>query len=313
MRIGTARSLLAASAVAVAALLPAGPAGAQEPASRQGYGTDGYAPPGQGLPAYGASPPSAAQPYWAAGHGWIYPRYAYVVQPGYLPPGPGGPDQASSGAADSKSGVAFDMAVGTAFPLGMGPQLGVELPGRLLLSLELGWMPAAYGSAVVGIIETFGKENNILGRVVEDSLADSFVFRASGGWRPFPSAGFEIWLGYTTIVVSGAAPPDVVAGVIGGELHDRIEAELTDDLVVDAQLHNIHVALGWRFLAADDHLVIRAAVGYTQTLGSSSSVEIPQSSELQAEVDPVFSDDLDTILRHDVKLPVMSATVGYRF
>jgi hypothetical protein len=209
----------------------------------------------------------------------------------------------------------FDLAVGTAFPLGLGPQLSLELPARILLQGELGWMPAAYGSAVVGIMSSVGEQDALLGPVVEDALADSFVWRLSLGWRPFPSVGFEITAGYTGLAVSGDIPPQAIVDVITGFVdEDTVDlTQLTEDAHVSTTLHNFHVALGWRFLAVDDHLVIRASIGYTQTVGSSSSLEMSQFPEIASIVRPIFEERLDEIVRSDVKLPVLSLTIGYRF
>jgi hypothetical protein len=207
----------------------------------------------------------------------------------------------------------FDLAAGTQFPLGLGPQLTLEIPLRILFQAELAWMPAAYGSAINSFIEAFGKEGAIIGPVIEEALADSFVFRGSAGWRPFPKYGFEILGGYTLIKVSGEAPGEVVAGLVGGDLADTIEDNVTTPIAFDSTLHNFHVALGWRFLAIDDHLVIRANIGYTQTVGSSTSAQIADFPELEADINPVVDAELDRILTRDIKLPVLGLNAGYRF
>ena len=263
------------------------------PGYPQGYPQQGY--PQQGYPQQG------------------YPQQYYPQQPQLpqqqLPQQPPGADQGD----DEPSGFGFAMALGTDFPLGFGPQLTLEIPGRLFVQGTFAWMPAAYGSAIVGLIEAFGKDEALLGPVIEDALADSFVFRASLGWRPFPSAGFELFAGYTTISVSGTAPPQVIADIIEGDLAKEVKAELTEDTSVDAQLHNFHVGLGWRWLAFEDHLLIRIALGYTQTVDSSSSISVSQNPELETRLAPTFTDALHNILTNDVKLPVFRANVGYRF
>ncbi len=270
---------------------------------QQGYPQQGY--PQQGYPQQGY--PQQGYPQQG------YPQQYYPQQPQLpqqqLPQQPPGADQGD----DEPSGFGFAMALGTDFPLGFGPQLTLEIPGRLFVQGTFAWMPAAYGSAIVGLIEAFGKDEALLGPVIEDALADSFVFRASLGWRPFPSAGFELFAGYTTISVSGTAPPQVIADIIEGDLAKEVKAELTEDTSVDAQLHNFHVGLGWRWLAFEDHLLIRIALGYTQTVDSSSSISVSQNPELETRLAPTFTDALHNILTNDVKLPVFRANVGYRF
>ena len=235
------------------------------------------------------------------GPGYGYPQYPAEPYPQQQPP----IDVPPEDAADEGSGVAFDIAAGTSFPLGLGPMLSLEVPGRILLQTEIGWMPPAYGSAIVGIISSVN-ETAFLTKVVEDALADSFVFRIGAGWRPFPSAGFEITGGYTMISTGADIDPVIVGDVVDGDLERRIVALVTEKVPVTATMHNFHVALGWRFLAADDHLVIRTNLGYTQTLAASSSVELPEvptDPELQGELEPRFQSAIDELLSSDVKLP----------
>jgi hypothetical protein len=73
------------------------------------------------------------------------------------------------------------------------------------------------------------------------------------------------------------------------------------------------VAWGWGFLAANDHLVIRTALGYTQTLAADASADLPAHPELQQRLEPRFDAEADELLSKDVKLPIISATLGYRF
>lgn len=207
----------------------------------------------------------------------------------------------------------FDLAAGTVFPLGLGPEATLEIPGRVLFQLDLAWMPGAYGKAISGFIGAIGEDDAVIRPVVEDALSNSFVVRGSVGWRPFPSHGFELYLGYTGITVRGDVPAAAVADIIGGDLEDELEATVAGDVGVSSQLHNIHVAVGWRFLALQDHMVIRASLGYTQTLGSKSSVDIPDHDDLDARIDPVLDEELDAIVKSDVKLPLIALNIGYRF
>ncbi|HZO17194.1 MAG TPA: hypothetical protein VFB62_28145 [Polyangiaceae bacterium] len=238
------------------------------------------------------------------------PRYAvanFGTQPyRYVPSTPDEPQE------PERKPPFFDLAAGTQFPLGLGPQLTLEVPFRILLQAELAWMPSAYGSAINAMISAFGAEGAVVGPVIEDALADSFVFRASGGWRPFPKHGFEIFAGYTLIKVSGEAPADIVAS-IADDFEDEIEDTVFDPVAFDSTLHNFHIALGWRWLVFSDHLVIRANLGYTQTVGSASSIELPDHPDLEGRLNPVVDEELNRILTRDIKLPVIGLNAGYRF
>ena len=214
---------------------------------------------------------------------------------------------------DEGSGFAFDLLAGTQFPLGFGPQLGLEIPGRILLQAELAWMPGFYSSAIVGMIESFGDEDALLGDVADDALSNSFVFRIGAGWRPFPSAGFEVLGGYTTVATSGDAGANVVGRVIGGDLGRAIRDEVTGKVGMKSQLHNFHITVGWRWLLVDDHMVIRAQLGYTQTVAASSSLDLPGNAELESQIQPIFDRKVGELLTSDVKLPVIGVMAGYRF
>jgi hypothetical protein len=277
----------------------------QQPYGQQPYGQQPYGQQPYGQQPYGQQPYGQPQGYAQRPQARVHPGYS--GNPAYAPPYQ--PDATE----EEESGFAFDLAAGTQFPLGFGPQLGLEIPGRILLQAELGWMPGFYGSAIVGMIEAFGDEDALLGDVARDALSNSFVFRLSGGWRPFPSAGFEILAGYTTIGTSGTASPDVVARVVDGEVARVLRNEVEDDLDIGAQMHNFHIALGWRWLAVDDHMVIRAQLGYTQTVGASASVELPEDQELENRLQPIFDRKVSELLTSDVKLPVLGLMMGYRF
>jgi hypothetical protein len=198
-------------------------------------------------------------------------------------------------------------------PLSLGGQGTLELPGRLLLQLDLGWMPPAYGSAINGLVQAVGGYDAAIGQIVDAALEDALVVRVSGGWRPFPSAGFEITGGYTHVSLSGSVSPEAVADVVGGDFASQVAAELlTSDIDLSSQLHNFHVALGWRWVAWD-HLVIRANLGYTQTVGSSTSVDTPDSKEAVAIANPVVDREMGKVYETYVKLPVVGLSGGYRF
>jgi hypothetical protein len=207
----------------------------------------------------------------------------------------------------------LDVALGTLFPLSLGPQITVELPGRLLLQSDIGWMPPAYGSLVNGMVRRFGAYEPALESLVSGALEDALVFRATGGWRPFPSAGFELFGGYTLIDLHGSAVPADVATVVAGDFATAAaESRLGDRVELDSTLHSFHVGLGWRWVAFD-HLVIRANLAYMQTVASSSSVEMPDAPELAEEATEVVDERLGEIYERYVKLPVVGLSAGYRF
>ena len=71
-------------------------------------------------------------------------------------------------------------------------------------------------------------------------------------------------------------------------------------------------AVGWRWVLVD-HLVIRANIGYLQTLGSSTTVESPDFPEAAALATPIADAELGKIYEDYVKLPTVGLSAGYRF
>jgi hypothetical protein len=207
----------------------------------------------------------------------------------------------------------FDLALATLFPLSLGPQLTVELPGRLLIQADVGWMPPAYGSLINRMVRGFGGHDAAYQALVDGALNDALVVRASGGWRPFPGAGFEVFGGYTLVDLNGAVEPAAVAAVVDGEFAAAVAAgTLGERIELDSTLHSFHVGLGWRWVVID-HLIIRANLSYMQTVSSSSRVTTPSEPALGERATPVVDETLDDIYQQYVKLPVIGLSGGYRF
>ncbi|MCA9623054.1 MAG: hypothetical protein KC731_28745, partial [Myxococcales bacterium] len=206
-----------------------------------------------------------------------------------------------------------DLALSAQAPLSLGAMAGLELPARLLVELEVGWMPPAFGSAIGGLVQSFGGFDSTIGQLVDEAFDDAVVVRASGGWRPFSSAGFFLFGGYTYVGLSGSITPAKIASVAGDSFASQVAAQvITQDVNVSSQLHNFHVGLGWRWVVWD-HLVIRASLAYMQTLGSSSSVETPQAPAVGNAATPIVDEELSAIYGTYVKLPVIGLAAGYRF
>jgi len=261
------------------------------------------------MPSAGARPvPPHPGVTYPPGHPWApQPTPGPASGPPLAPP-----DADTADDTEEPSPPFFDLALATHVPLSLGGAATLELPGRLLLQVDLGWMPRAYGSAINSLVSSFGAYDGGVAALVDAALEDAMVVRAGAGWRPFPSAGFEISGGYTYVALSGSVSPAELADVVAGTFASEIAQQLDQDISLESQLHNVHVALGWRWVAWD-HLVIRANLGYTQTLGSSSSVDIPDHREGEALANPVVDATLDDIYSQYVKLPVLSVGVGYRF
>ncbi len=234
--------------------------------------------------------------------------YTYPSYPQQQAPRPDVPHEA----AKKEKMVAFDAAVGTIFPLGLGPELSLELPGRILLQGDVMWMPGAYGNVISGIVQSAAGSDSLLAPIVKKTLSSSLSFRVHAGWRPFKDHGFELGGGYTGIKVSGNLTPQEIGDIVGGDIGARVPQELNEDVTLRSMMHNFHVTAGWRWVPAE-HFVIRAFLGYTQTLTSSTSVEIPGHADIQAQVQPVVDQEVNKVLKSDVKLPLLGLNLGVRF
>lgn len=118
--------------------------------------------------------------------------------------------------------------------------------------------------------------------------------------------------GYTSVRLSGTVTASDIATIAVGDFADEYADQLTDDVGLTSQLHNFHVAIGWRWVVVD-HLVIRASLGYTQTVSSSSSISVEQLPEAEAAANPLVDEELGAIYERYAKLPTLGISGGYRF
>jgi hypothetical protein len=219
--------------------------------------------------------------------------------------------------AEEPRGTRVDLGVATEFPISVGAYAGVELPGRLLLQLGAGVMPGAYVSAIDGFLTGVGAYDSTVSSFIKNALTDSFVLRASAGWRPFSGHGLELLGGYTLVTLGGsAAEGDIVNAVLAeAGSSQRVAAGSGPSVPLGATMHNVHVSLGWRWLLAEDHLAIRASVTYLQCLASSFHVGVPNASGSQMEA--TLNQDVNAYLQPYFskygKAPLLGLSAAYRF
>jgi hypothetical protein len=212
--------------------------------------------------------------------------------------------------------VHFDLGFGTELPISVGGVGTLELPGRLLLQLGLGFMPHGYAYAIDGILTSVGAYDQTVSALIRSALGNSFVLKASAGWRPFEGHGLEILGGYTLVTMGGTTTAsDVInAGLAESGSSQRVGSSMSQDLPLGATLHNVHVTLGWRWLMADDHLVVRASLSYVQCLASSMSVGLPAAQQaMEPSVNQALNASVGPYLTHYVKAPTLGLSMAYRF
>lgn len=233
------------------------------------------------------------------------------------PPAPAAPERdAPTPSTEPRRTIQIDVGAATEFPISMGGYVGAELPGRLLLQLGAGVMPSPYTSAVNGILTGVGAYGSGVGNLVQSALGNSFVLRASAGWRPFEGHGLEILGGYTLMTMSGSTTEgDLInAALAEAGASQRVAAGSGMTVPLSTTLHSFHVTLGWRWLLANDHLVIRASLSYLQVLAASMSVSLPgQGSAMEAAVNQELNALVAPYFTSYVKAPLAGLSVGYRF
>ncbi len=208
---------------------------------------------------------------------------------------------------------ALDLSATTWVPLSIGPELSVELPGRLLLQAHVGWMPELYSQALTDSLEDAGVYDADIGNLVDGAVRGATTWRLAAGWRPFASAGLELTAGYAHVALDGATNTGELIPLVPPDVADELAAEVGDvSINLDSSIHHFTVAAGWRWLIAD-HLVIRANLGYLQSFASSSTLEIESRPDLTSLAAPTVESVLHEQYMRYIKVPVVGLGVGYRF
>lgn len=230
-----------------------------------------------------------------------------------------GRDTAAPVSPKRDSGFALDVGFGTEAPISVGGVVTAELPGRLLLQVGAGFMPRGYVSAIDRLLTAVKAYDQNVSTIVRGSLGNSFVLRASGGWRPFSGHGLEIMGGYTLMTMGGeTTAADVINAVLSdGNASAQLPASMNADIPLAATLHNVHVSLGWRWLTAEDHLVIRFSLSYLQTLASKVSVDLSgmgsSAAAMEGAVNTALNGYLGPYFTTYAKTPTVGLSAAYRF
>ncbi len=228
---------------------------------------------------------------------------------------PAAPERDTTEAKPQRS-FHLDVGAGTDVPVFVGGYVGAELPGRLLLQVGVGVMPAAYSGAINTVLQSTGAYDATIGGLVQKALGNPLVFRASAGWRPFTNHGLEILGGYTLIQMNGSETEgDIINAVLmEAGASERVPAGSGVTIPLSATLHNIHATLGWRWLLADDHLVIRASLSYLQCLGANVGVSLPGVGQaMEATVNQQLNAFVSPYFTSYVKTPLVGLSAAYRF
>jgi hypothetical protein len=208
---------------------------------------------------------------------------------------------------------ALDLNAATLIPLSVGPELDVELPGRVLAQVHLGWMPELYSRTLTGALENAGVYDDTVGALIDGALESATTWRLAAGWRPFRDSGFEVTLGYVHVSLEGSTTSGELAPLVSADIAERLNSEIGNvGIHVDSQIHHLTAALGWRWLIAK-RLVMVANVGYLQAFASHSSLQIDGFPELTRLAAPTVDSVLHDHYMRYIKIPVVGIGIGYRF
>jgi hypothetical protein len=220
---------------------------------------------------------------------------------------------AAPGTSKAWDSYKLDLGVGTLVPVYIGGQAVLEMPHRILASLEIGWMPKPYVGVVNGVAEAFNAYSSSTGDLINEAIKNSFILRPSIGWRPFESRGFEVMGGYTLVALGGGISAVEAIEAATGKTS---QVPRGTDIPLSSVMHCFHVTLGWRWILGE-HWVLRANVGYLQAFASHSSIDATPSrasgqaalQSLNAQVNSYLNDVYTTY----VKTPTLGVTINYRF
>jgi hypothetical protein len=208
---------------------------------------------------------------------------------------------------------ALDLALATLVPVSVGPDLSVELPGRVLLQAHLGWMPDVYSRTLTRTLEDAGAYDEAVGTLIDGALQSSTTFHVGAGLRPFAKLGFELRLGYAYVALDGASSTGEIIPLVNAAVAERLNTELGDvGIDLDSHIHHLTLAAGWRWLIAD-RVVVRASLGYMQAFDSNSSLQIAGFPELTRLAAPTVEAELHDHYMRYIKIPTVGLSIGYRF
>lgn len=210
-------------------------------------------------------------------------------------------------------GYRLDVGVGTQVPVYVGGQAVLELPHRILLSAEIGWMPKSYVQLINTTAEAFNAYDDATGDLITSAVKNSFVLRPSVGWRPFASRGFEVMGGYTLVALGGGVSAVEAIEAATGQ---QTTVATGTDIPLTSIMHCFHVTVGWSWQLAE-HWAIRATAGYLQAFASHSSIDVTASrANAQAALNSLnasLNSYLNDVYTTYVKTPTLGVTINYRF
>lgn len=199
--------------------------------------------------------------------------------------------------------VRLTAALGTHLPLTVGGTLGVDLPLGWFAEAQLGMMPRGYVDVINDVTTSLDLYSDAVGELLSVALSGSIVLRTSLGVRPFGPSGLEVLVGYTGLNSGGGSTDEVTI-----ERATGVTVPVSIDVPIEASLHAVHVAVGFRHLF-DDHLFFQGRVGWVHTVSADAIVDVGDRAAISQQVELVVS---DTLTSYGFS-PELQLQAGYRF
>ena len=218
-----------------------------------------------------------------------------------LPSGTIGPDP-----SDPMSGWSLDVSAITSLPVSIGVEAQVETPIGVFANLSFGHAPSAYLEAVDGILHGAGVYDDEIAALIGEATGNgAWNARLGIGLRPIE--GLELSFGYTYMHASAALTQVTVERATGQRIHGMTEVPLS----IDA--HALHGRIGYRLLI-EEHLVLRAAIGWTHSVATSARVDVPAAvrerpNDPATQIEDAVSEGFGSY----GFTPELLVAVGYRF
>jgi hypothetical protein len=206
--------------------------------------------------------------------------------------------------------IRFDLTAGTTAPLHLGLQGVLELPYRIQLAAEIGWMPPGYLELINAVSTGAGWYDQTTASLVSAALENALVLRIAVGFRPFPSEGFEIRAGYTAAMLGGGlSAAEAIEAVTG-----RDPRAAGTEIPLQATAHGFQIDLSWAFFI-ERLVLVRFTVSYFQMVYAHTWIAVtPERGEMAVRAASEALDVyLNDVLSTYVKTPTLSVFIGYRF
>lgn len=206
--------------------------------------------------------------------------------------------------------VRFDLAAGTALPVHLGVQGLLELPYRIQLAAEVGWLPSSYVELINEVCTGFGWYDDATASLIGAALENALVLRVAAGWRPFPAEGFEVRVGYTTALLGGGlSATEAVEAVTGRDLRAS-----GAEVPLQATAHAFQVALSWAFFI-ERVVLLRVELSYFQIFYTDAWIALDptRGDAAIAGASEALGTYLNDVLGTYAKTPTLSVFAGYRF